>query len=75
MHFEFTTKYLNSLKNVFILYFYFSVQLKNTSLRHPEGCGFEPPDNISSPLFSIQCFSFQLCSYYACDVLCVFVVV
>ena len=75
MQFEFTTKYLNSLKNVFILYFYFSVQLKNTSLRHPEGCGFEPPDNISSSLFSIQCFSFQLCSYCTCDVLCVFVVV
>ena len=34
-----------------------------------------PPDHISSPLVSIQCFSLQLCSSCACDVLYVFVVI
>ena len=35
----------------------------------------KPPDHISSPLVSIQCFSLQLWSSCACDVLYVFVVI
>ena len=35
----------------------------------------EPPDYISSALFSIKCFSVHLCSCYACDVFCVFIVI
>lgn len=34
-----------------------------------------PPDHISSPLVSVQCFSLQLCSSCGCDVLYVFVVI
>ena len=46
----------------------------NCTIFAPRGCGFEYPYHIPSPLFSVPCFSLQLCSYYACGVFFLFFV-